>query len=727
MPNRLAGERSPYLIQHAENPVDWYPWGEDAFEKARREDKPIFLSIGYSTCHWCHVMEHESFESREIAEQLNRDFVSIKVDREERPDVDRVYMTFVQATTGAGGWPMSVWLTPALKPFFGGTYYPPSSRWGRPGFTEVLQEIARAWKNDRTNIDRVAEDLLARIIEATGARAASASAGAGRDTISEEAGSRTDVAGPDAIAIGVDQFRRVYDFRRGGFGDAPKFPRPSELLFLLRAGATDMVLETLRAMALGGMRDHVGGGFHRYSVDGAWRVPHFEKMLYDQAQLAIAYLEAAQASGDAFYAAVAEDTLDYVLRDMTDERGGFYSAEDADSVPPELATQPDAHKTEGAFYLWRDAEIEALLGADADIVRKRFGIERGGNAPHDPQQEFTGKNILYVDQPIEDIGVRTSRPADEVMNVLSRARKTMFDARAGRPRPHLDDKVLTAWNGLMIAALARAARVLRGPEQDRSRNRYLEAAHRAARFIKQELWRSEREPERPVLLRRYRAGEAAIEGYCEDYACLVWGLLELFQADGNPEWLEWAVAVQDAQDARFWDDVDAGWYSTSGGDPSVLLRLKEEYDGAEPAPGSIATMNGIFLAHLTARREFAERAERTLARYGRRLGEAARALPFMMAALVTWHAGVQQIVVVGHSGAPDTEAMLVAVGRRYRPFAVVIPVEPGERQKSVARVMPFVGPMTLRDGRATAYVCRDFTCTAPTTEPEELESRLAIG
>jgi uncharacterized protein YyaL (SSP411 family) len=717
MPNRLAAERSPYLLQHAHNPVDWYPWGQDAFDKARREDKPIFLSIGYSTCHWCHVMEHESFESSEIADRLNRDFVSIKVDREERPDVDRVYMTFVQATTGAGGWPMSVWLTPSLKPFYGGTYYPPSSRWGRPGFSEVLQEIARVWKDERTKVDSVAEDLLGRIGEAT--------AGPAR-TAQSDRGAK-EIAGPEALAIGVEQYRRAYDSRRGGFGDAPKFPRPSELFFLLRAGATDMVLETLRAMALGGMRDHIGGGFHRYSVDGAWRVPHFEKMLYDQAQLAIAYLEAAQASGDGFYASVAEDTLDYVLREMTDERGGFYSAEDADSIPPEAANQPEAHRSEGAFYLWRDDEIASLFGADADIVRKRLGIEPGGNARHDPQQEFTGKNIVYIDQPIEDVAIRTGRPADEILDVLARARRTMFDVRARRPRPHLDDKVLTAWNGLMIAALARAARVLRAPGSRPSRDRYLEAARRAARFIKDTLWRNGVTgtagggPERPArLLRRYRAGEAAIEGYCEDYACLVWGLLELFQADGDPSWLDWAIAVQEAQDARFWDEADAGWFSTTGDDPSVLLRLKEEYDGAEPAPGSIVTMNSIFLAHLTARREFAVRAERTLARYGPRLGEAARALPFMLAALATWHAGVEQFAIVGRSGSPDWEEMLAAVARRYRPFAVVIPVDPGERQKVLARLMPFVGPMTLRDGRATAYVCREFACKEPVTDPAAL-------
>ncbi len=350
MPNRLAGERSPYLLQHAENPVEWLPWGQEAFDKAREADKPIFLSIGYSTCHWCHVMAHESFESEAIAEILNRDFVSIKVDREERPDVDRVYMTFVQATTGSGGWPMSVWLTPDLKPFYGGTYYPPDARWGRPGFAEILREIARVWQQERGKVQTSADNLTEQI---KGLRAV-------------EPGS--DIPGPDALKEGVAQFAQTFDQARGGFGGAPKFPRPSELFFLLRETARTgdytpafMVAKTLQAMALGGMRDHVGGGFHRYSVDANWRVPHFEKMLYDQAQITLAMLETFQLASDRFFADVAEDTLEYVTREMTNSEGGFYSAEDADSLPPEDAGNPRAHKTEGAFYLWTQSELESLL------------------------------------------------------------------------------------------------------------------------------------------------------------------------------------------------------------------------------------------------------------------------------------------------------------------------------------------------------------------------------
>src|SRR5688572_873982 len=406
MPNRLAAERSPYLQQHADNTVDWYPWGEEAFTRARAEDKPIFLSVGYSTCHWCHVMAHESFESPEVAEVLNAGFVSIKVDREERPDVDRVYMTFVQATTGSGGWPMSVWLTPKLEPFYGGTYFPPTSRWGRPGFVEILTELRRAWGEDRDKIEVSASSILARL-ESYGR---SGGGGSAPGVIPEIA----------ALERAVAEFEAAFDRRRGGFGNAPKFPRPSELLFLMREHARTgaeppiaMALHTLRSMAIGGMRDHIGGGFHRYSVDGDWRVPHFEKMLYDQAQLTLAYAEATQVTGDHFFSAVAVDTLAYVRRDLTDAEGGFYSAEDADSIPPEHANDPAAHKMEGAFYVWTDEEIRDVLGADADVFRERFGVRPGGNAPFDPQNEFTNKNLLYTAKSVDEIASLTSRSAPD--------------------------------------------------------------------------------------------------------------------------------------------------------------------------------------------------------------------------------------------------------------------------------------------------------------------------
>jgi uncharacterized protein YyaL (SSP411 family) len=707
--NRLASERSPYLLQHARNPVDWFPWGEEAFERARRDDKPIFLSIGYSTCHWCHVMEHESFEDEAIAGRLNRDFVSIKVDREERPDVDRVYMSFVQATTGSGGWPMTVFLTHELKPFFGGTYFPPASRWGRPGFADLLGELARVWKEERPRVEAAATELLHRL----------------RSVTSEGARAESEVAPPAALDAAVEQFQAAFDRRRGGFGDAPKFPRPSELLFLLREHARrsalgvaphaplQMAAETLRAMALGGMRDHVGGGFHRYSVDGAWRVPHFEKMLYDQAQLVLAYLEAAQATGDAFYAAVAEDTLAYIERTMTDPGGGFYSAEDADSVPPEQAGSDGAHKSEGAFYIWSDEEIGSLLGEDAGIARLRFGIEAGGNAPQDPQGEFTGKNLLYTAQSVEDVAAASGRTVDQVVAALERIRSTLFAARERRPRPHLDDKILTAWNGLMIAAFARAARVLVDRPSSAS---YLAAATRAARFVKVTLWKDHR------LLRRYRDGEAAIDAYAEDYAYLIWGLLELFQADGNAEWLEWALSLQKTQDEMFWDAAEGGWFSTSGQDPTVLLRLKEDYDGAEPAAGSVSALNTLTIAHLTGDTAMADRAHRTLARFGPRIGAVGRTVPMMLSALSAWHAGYAQVVIVG---APErARALQQEAARHYLPFAIVIPIAPGPGQDALARQLPFTAAMTASDREGAAYVCRAFTCRQPVTTPEALAREL---
>jgi uncharacterized protein YyaL (SSP411 family) len=706
MPNRLVHERSPYLLQHAHNPVDWYPWGAEAFDKARQEGKPIFLSVGYSTCHWCHVMERESFEDEAIARLLNEHFVPVKVDREERPDVDRVYMAFIQATTGSGGWPMSVWLTPDLQPFFGGTYFPPESRWGRTGFTSVLVRIGEAWRTERARIEAMAHDVMEQL----------------RTAVGNAGGPGAAVADAASLVEGVEQFRAAFDTRHGGFGEAPKFPRPSELLFLLGehartgdTGAREMAVETLRAMARGGIHDHGGGGFHRYAVDEAWRVPHFEKMLYDQAQLVLAYLEAAQATGDGFYSAVAEDTLEYVQRDLTDPDGGFYSAEDADSVPPERVGEAGAHRSEGAFYAWRDAEVGAFAGADADVVRLRFGVEPTGNVPHDPQGEFVGKNLLYVARAIDDVASRTGRSSHEVVAALERGRQALFTARARRPRPPLDDKVLTAWNGLMIAAFARAGRVLPGERAARS----LEAAQRAAGFIRAHMW----DATSRSLHRCYRDGRAAIDGYAEDYAFLIWGLLELFQTDGDPAWLEWGLSLQARQDELFLDEACGGWFSTTGQDPSVLLRLREDYDGAEPAASSVATLNQLALWHLTGDAGAATSAERALGRMGPQLGRRARTAPLMARALSAWHAGVTQVVLVGDPDRADYLALRDELAGTWLPFGIVVPVTPG-KQRGLSQCLPWIASMTQRDGRATAYVCRDFACQEPVTRREDLRAVL---
>jgi len=699
MANRLQHERSPYLLQHANNPVDWYPWGEAAFARARDENKPIFLSIGYSTCHWCHVMEHESFEDESIAAQLNRDFVSIKVDREERPDIDRVYMTFVQATTGAGGWPMTVFLTPDLHPFFGGTYFPPTSRWGRPGFTEVLTHLSTAWRSDAGKVRESAEGLLTQLRETV--------ASAALPTVSP-------VAPVAAVTEGVSHFTKAYDRRNGGFGGAPKFPRPSELLFLLDAWALthihearQMTVDTLRAMALGGIHDHLGGGFHRYSVDAEWRVPHFEKMLYDQSQLVLANLAASQASGDPFYASVAEDTLDYVRHDLTAADGAFYSAEDADSLVP----GGDA-KSEGAFYVFATAEIDRLFEADAPIVRRRLGLEDAGNAPSDPHGEFRGLNIPYVAQSVDEIAARTGRSQDDVLRVLAEMRGRMYEARCLRPRPHLDDKVITAWNGLMIGAFARTARVLvDSPRRDEWRD----AAVGAARSLKRTVWN---DADR-TLLRRFRDGEAAVDAFCEDYACLAHGLIELFQATGDHEWLDWALTLTEVQTRKFWDETDGGWFSTTGEDPSVLLRLKEDYDGAEPAAASVTVRNLMALAHLTGDNTFTDRAQRSLERYGTELGRVARVMPYMVSNLAAWHARSSQVVIVGAPG-EERLALERVVAARYLPFAVQLTLTPGAGQDALAGRLPWISAMAPVGGRAAAYVCTDFTCQAPVTEAADL-------
>ncbi|MFN8059309.1 MAG: thioredoxin domain-containing protein [Vicinamibacterales bacterium] len=723
MPNRLARERSPYLLQHARNPVDWFPWGDEAFERARDLDRPIFLSIGYSTCHWCHVMEHESFEHPAIAAELNAHFVAIKVDREERPDVDRVYMLFVQATTGAGGWPMSVWLTPDLKPFFGGTYFPPESRWGRPGFLDMLRRVARAWHEDRTQVVASSAALFEQLAEAS---TRGTDARAGRDaSVTQRA---------EGFEAGTAGYEHAFDERHGGFGDAPKFPRPSELLYLMRVFAVtgrepiaSMVEASLRAMALGGMRDHVGGGFHRYAVDAAWRVPHFEKMLYDQAQLALAFLELAQLRQDDFYAAVADDTLDYVRRRLTDEHGACYSAEDADSLPPpshaSLVVGREDHKAEGAFYLWTVAELASVLPAfEAAVVQQRFGFLVEGNAPQDPQGEFTGRNIPYVAQPIEAIAARSGASVDDVMRALSRARATLRAYQAERPRPALDDKVLTAWNGLAIAAFARASRYAAGrprPEAAEAASAFHDAAVRAARAVRRALW----DPSSGTLLRRLCHGHAAISGFCEDYAYLTFGLLELFQVDGDVEWLAWARELQRRQDTLFGDEEGGGWFATSGHDESVLLRLKDDYDGAEPSAGSFATLNALTLAHLVGDDALAARARRAYGRLALPARQLARVLPLLTCARGLDEHGITQIVIVGPPADAAIARIRACLGRLYLPFAVTIWVDP-ERAETLRAHVPLAAAMPMREGRPTVYLCTNFTCQAPLTDEAAITEAL---
>ena len=695
--NRLAQEKSPYLLQHAHNPVDWHPWGEEAFETARRENKPIFLSIGYSTCHWCHVMERESFENEEIAALLNRDYVAIKVDREERPDVDRIYMTFVQLTTGSGGWPMSVWLTPEREPFFGGTYFPPENRWGHPGFGSVLTQVASAWRNNRDQVVESAHDVVEQLTKHV-----------------EVAGSRTGVAFDQAtLESAFSVFRRTFDARTGGFGSAPKFPRVSIHNFLLRyyartrnQEALDMVLLTLREMARGGMYDQLGGGFHRYSVDDRWFVPHFEKMLYDQAQIAVSYLEAFQATGDRHYAATARGIFDYVLRDMTDREGGFYSAEDADSAID--SAQPDL-KGEGAFYIWSLQEIRSLVGAPAsEWFCYRYGVREGTNVDNDPHGEFTGKNILYQQHTLEETAQHFGQPTGEVDATLEHAARLLLEARAKRVRPHLDDKILTSWNGLMISAFAKGGAVLEEP-------RYAEAARRAAGFVIRCLY----DPAAGTLLRRYRAGDAAIPGFLDDYALLVQGLLDLYEAQFDLRNLQLAIRLTEKQQDLFEDGAQGAFYSTTEGERDLVLRVKEDYDGAEPSGNSVSVMNLVRLAQITNRDQFRQSASRALAAFASRLSVAPMAVPQLLAACEFVIGQPREIILAGSRDSAGVQALLRELHQRFVPNRVVLLVDSAEAREALAPGIPSIESMRPVNGGATAYVCRDYTCQLPVSEPEQ--------
>jgi uncharacterized protein YyaL (SSP411 family) len=707
--NRLAQEKSPYLLQHAHNPVDWYPWGEEAFAKARRENKPLFLSIGYSTCHWCHVMAHESFENEEVAATMNREFVNIKVDREERPDVDRAYMTFVQATTGGGGWPMSVWLAPDLKPFVGGTYFPPEDRYGQPAFKTVLERIAAAWKENHDSIVEQGGRIVAALRESQSGATAEG---------------KIDAAILDAAYRQIDH---SYDPKEGGFGNAPKFPRPVTLNFLTRFHARDpnselgkhaleMTLFTLRKMAAGGMHDHIGGGFHRYSVDRYWHVPHFEKMLYDQAQLAGAYLDAFQITRDQLYEAVARDILDYVARDMTSKEGGFFSAEDADS--PVVAAGADRRHPEtkeGAFYIWAKKEIDAALGDAAEIFDFHYGVQPHGNAPEgsDPQDEFRGKNILIERHTIAETAKHFRKTEQEIGKVLADSREKLFSIRGKRPRPHLDDKIIAAWNGLMISAYARGARVLNEP-------RYLEIATHAAKFLGTNLY----EEKSKLLYRNYRGGRSQIEGFADDYAFVIQGLLDLYEASFDVEWLKFAVQLQESQDGLFFDEKNGGYFSTSGKDQSVFLRIKDDNDGAEPAASSVAALNLLRLSQFRDDKQMAERARKTIDAFAATLSHFPSAMPQMLVAVDYSLSKLRQIVIAGTRDAPETKALVKEVSRHFLPKTVLFLADGGEGQKYLGAKNEAIRAMSPVDGKPAAYICENFTCKAPLTDAKALAKLL---
>jgi uncharacterized protein YyaL (SSP411 family) len=688
-PNRLIHEKSPYLLQHAYNPVDWYPWGSEAFEKAKREDKPIFLSIGYSSCHWCHVMERESFEDEEVAAVLNEHYVPVKVDREERPDVDHLYMTVCQAMTGHGGWPLTIIMTPDQKPFFAGTYFPKEDRFGRTGLLSLLKKIAVLWKEERERADKVSSSVM----EAVAAYL---------NPVEEGELSR------EVLDHAFEQFASQFDDVYGGFGEAPKFPRPHDFLFLLRywkqtgeEEALHMVTHSLKMMRRGGIFDQLGFGFARYSVDREWLVPHFEKMLYDNALLAIAYLEAYQATGDGFFAKVAREIFTYVLRDMRSPEGGFYSAEDADS-----------EGEEGKFYVWKPEEIAEVLGQEeAELFCACYDVTLEGNF----EKRTSILNQLHVLP--ERVAERHGLTLEELDKRLETAREKLFQAREKRVRPHLDDKILTSWNGLMIAALARGARVLGDMG-------YAEEAAKAVRFITEYMTRKDGR-----LLARYRDGEAAYPAYLDDYAFFAWGLMELYEATFQPDYLEQAIHLTREMIRLFGDEKEGGFFFYGHDAEQLLARPKEIYDGAIPSGNSVAAYNLIRLAKLTLDEMWVKEAEKQLRAFAKTVEASPISHSFFLTALQFALGPGKEIVVAGSPNHVKTKEMLRHVQRAYLPEAVIALDPRGDDPTTMKLWIPTVktdGAAATEPLEAAVFICENFACQHPITDLEQLRQAVPM-
>ena len=679
--NRLINETSPYLLQHAHNPVDWYPWGEEALAQAEQLDKPILLSIGYAACHWCHVMEHESFENEQIAAIMNEYFINIKVDREERPDLDEIYMNAVQMLTGQGGWPMTMFLTPDLKPFYGGTYFPPDNRYGRPGFPRVLLGVAEAYRERRDAVGEQADQIIGNLNQL------SAMEGHGHQLTA------------DMLDRAYQDYLSRFDHHEGGFGNAPKFPPSMGLLLLLRhwhrtgnANALNMVEVTLEKMARGGMYDQLGGGFHRYSVDERWLVPHFEKMLYDNALLSVAYLEAYQATGKAFYRQIATETLDYVLAEMYDtENGGFYSTQDADS-----------EGVEGKFFVWMPDEVEQLLGEEkAKIFCEYYDITEVGNFEH--------TNILHVQTPAELFARKLSIDLGELEDILAEGRQKLFEVREGRIKPGLDDKILTSWNGLMIRSMAMGYQVLGDA-------RYREAAEKSVRFVLSELSQDD-----GLLLRTHRAGKSHLNAYLEDYSYFVAGLINLYEATFAVEWLKEAERLNQIMIEQFWDEANGSFFFTSKNHETLIVRSKTGYDGATPAGVSMAIHNLLRLDKLLNRPDFRQRVETTLDVYYHQIEHSPSGSAQMLCELDFLLSTPKEIAIAGQQENEDTQTALAAVHSRYIPNKVLALASDGE---DVGDLIPLLEGKTQVDGKATIYVCENYTCQAPTTDIDELAELL---
>jgi len=691
--NRLKFQKSPYLLQHADNPVDWYPWSEEAFEKARRENKPVFLSIGYSTCHWCHVMAHESFENPEVAKLMNEAFVSVKVDREERPDIDSVYMTVCQMMTGSGGWPLTLILTPNKEPFFAATYIPKETRFGRVGMLTLIPRIKELWSTRQAEVLSSATQVTATL--------QTTAPGAPGEGIDEP-----------LLHLAYEQFLERFDEHHGGFGNAPKFPTPHNLLFLLRywkrtgnEKALNMVEKTLQSMRRGGIYDHVGFGFHRYSTDSRWLVPHFEKMLYDQALLSIAYTEAYQATRKEEYARTAHEIFTYVMRDMTSPEGIFYSAEDADS-----------DGEEGKFYVWTNDEIHEILSLErADLAVRLFDITADGNFDDEVAGRKNGRNILHLTKSIDDLASDLSMSVPDLRAQIEEIREELFAYREKRIHPHKDDKILTDWNGLMIAALAKGAQVF-------DELRYASAAKRAADFILKNVRTSEGR-----LLHRYRDGEAALTAHVDDYAFLIYGLLELYETTFEVYYLETALRLNEDLIRHFWDHDNGGFYFTADDGENLLIRQKEIYDGAIPSGNSVAMLNLLRLGRITANTDFEDKA----AKIGQAFYENVRQLPSAHTQLmvaVDFAAGpAYEVVIAGGSQADDTKRMLDAIRKPFVPNKIVILRPTDQETLDIDNIAPFTKYHSSIDGIATAYVCLNYNCKLPTTDISSLPKLLSSG
>jgi len=691
--NRLAAEKSPYLLQHAANPVDWYPWCPEAFARARLEDKPVFLSIGYSTCHWCHVMAHESFEDPEVARLMNEAFVSVKVDREERPDIDAVYMQVCQALTGSGGWPLTIIMTADKEPFFAATYIPKESRFGSVGMLDLIPRIADLWKRQRREVLQSARQISAAV------------RGSGQtDPLIRE-------IDESILKFTYEQLKSGFDERFGGFGSSPKFPTPHNLTFLLRywrrsgnAHALRMVEKTLLGMRLGGIFDHVGFGFHRYSTDARWFLPHFEKMLYDQAGIAVAYLEAFQAVGEPVYAKTAGEIFTYVLRDLTAPESGFCSGEDADS-----------EGVEGKFYLWSEEEIRSVLGSeDAEIAIKAFNIKKDGNFGTKAGETAPAQNVLFLSRAPWELADRFGLPATQLEQRLESIRQKLFEARGKRVRPHRDDKILADWNGLMIGALARGAQVLGQDGLSR-------AACRAADFVLGNMVTEEGR-----LWHRYREGEPAVAGLLEDYAFMVWGLTELYEATLNVRYLRSALMLNDEMIKHFWDVSSGGFYQTADDGEQLLVRQKPVYDGALPSGNSIALLNLLRLAGLTGKSELERMAFKVVQAFAGRVVEAPLAHTQFMNALDYAFGPSYEVVISGVPGREDTMAMLTAMRKPFLPSKVFLFRPDDEAGPEIMEIAGFTAGQRMVAGKATAYVCRGHRCDAPTTNPQELMKLLGL-